>query len=52
MTITGISSMATRQVLADLAIAYEKQSGVTVAVVSVAGWMPSSGCRPARRLTW
>ena len=37
MTITGISSMATRQVLADLAIAYEKQSGVTVAVVSVGG---------------
>ena len=37
MTITGISSMATRQVLADLAIAYEKQSGVTVAVESVGG---------------
>ena len=37
MTITGISSMATRQVLADLAAAFEEQTGVTVAVESVGG---------------
>ena len=37
MKITGISSVATRQVLADLASAYEQQSGVTVAISSVGG---------------
>ncbi len=35
--ITGISSMATRQVLAELAAAYEKLSGVAVAIESVGG---------------
>lgn len=35
--ITGISSMATRQVLAELADAYQRQSGQSVAVVSVGG---------------
>ena len=37
MTITGISSMATRQVLADLAAAYEEQTDATVAITSVGG---------------
>ncbi|EKS70212.1 MULTISPECIES: substrate-binding domain-containing protein [Caballeronia] len=37
MSITGISSMATRQVLNDLACAYEAQSGQRVAIVSVGG---------------
>jgi molybdate transport system substrate-binding protein len=35
--ITGISSMATRQVLADLAAAYEQRSGCQVAIESVGG---------------
>lgn len=35
--ITGISSMATRQVLAELAAAYEARSGCTVAIESVGG---------------
>jgi molybdate transport system substrate-binding protein len=35
--LTGISSMATRQVLAELADAYERQSGQAVAIVSVGG---------------
>jgi len=35
--ITGISSMATRQVLAELAVAYRKQSGVVVEFESVGG---------------
>jgi len=35
--ITGISSMATRRVLADLAAAYERQSGLRVAIESVGG---------------
>jgi len=35
--ITGISSMATRHLLADLSEAYEQQSGLRVAVVSVGG---------------
>jgi molybdate transport system substrate-binding protein len=35
--ITGISSMATRQVLADLAAAYEQRSGRSVAIESVGG---------------
>jgi molybdate transport system substrate-binding protein len=35
--ITGISSMATRQVLADLAAAYARSSGVDVAIESVGG---------------
>ena len=35
--ITGISSMATRALLADLARAYEEQSGCTVAIESVGG---------------
>ena len=35
--ITGISSMATRQVLAELCAAYERQSGDTVAIESVGG---------------
>ena len=37
MTITGISSMATRQVLADLAAAFEEQTDRTVAITSVGG---------------
>ncbi len=37
MSITGISSMATRQVLNDLACAYEAQSGQRIAIVSVGG---------------
>jgi molybdate transport system substrate-binding protein len=36
-TITGISSMATRGVLADLAEAWRQRSGVTVAIESVGG---------------
>ncbi len=36
-TITGISSMATRQVLAELAAAYTQRSGVAVAIESVGG---------------
>ena len=35
--ITGISSMATRQVLAELCAAYERQSGDTVVIESVGG---------------
>ena len=35
--ITGISSMATRQVLAELAAAYRQQSGTEVAIESVGG---------------
>jgi molybdate transport system substrate-binding protein len=35
--ITGISSMATRHVLAELADAYQRQSGQRVAIVSVGG---------------
>jgi len=35
--ITGISSMATRQVLAELALAYETRSGCLVAIESVGG---------------
>jgi molybdate transport system substrate-binding protein len=35
--LTGISSMATRQVLADLAEAYEQQTGVRVAITSMGG---------------
>lgn len=35
--ITGISSMATRQVLAELARAFERRSGCTVAIESVGG---------------
>ena len=35
--ITGISSMATRALLADLARAYEQQTGTTVAIESVGG---------------
>ena len=35
--ITGISSMATRQVLAELAAAYERRSGQQVAIESVGG---------------
>jgi molybdate transport system substrate-binding protein len=35
--ITGISSMATRQVLAELARAFEQRSGCTVAIESVGG---------------
>jgi len=37
VTITGISSMATRLVLAELAAAYERQAGCTVAIESVGG---------------
>lgn len=37
MTITGISSMATRQVLAELAAAYTQHTGVAVAIESVGG---------------
>ena len=37
MTISGISSMATRQVLAELAAAYTQRSGVAVAIESVGG---------------
>lgn len=36
-SLTGISSMATRQVLADLAAAYRQRSGVAVAIESVGG---------------
>lgn len=36
-TITGISSMATRRVLADLTEAYRRASGVTVAIEAVGG---------------
>lgn len=36
-TLTGISSMATRQVLADLTAAYTQRSGVHVAIESVGG---------------
>jgi molybdate transport system substrate-binding protein len=36
-TLTGISSMATRQVLADLSAAYRQRSGVAVAIESVGG---------------
>ncbi|HSW04551.1 substrate-binding domain-containing protein [Aquabacterium sp.] len=36
-TITGISSMATRQVLADLAVAFEQSQGCQVAIESVGG---------------
>ena len=35
--LTGISSMATRQILADLAEAYEQRTGVRVAIRSVGG---------------
>ncbi|MFM0287935.1 substrate-binding domain-containing protein [Paraburkholderia megapolitana] len=35
--VTGISSMATRQVLAELAVAYERLSGQPVAIESVGG---------------
>jgi molybdate transport system substrate-binding protein len=35
--LTGISSMATRQLLADLAEAYEQQTGVRVAITSMGG---------------
>jgi molybdate transport system substrate-binding protein len=35
--ITGISSMATRQVLAELAAAFERESGLAVAIESVGG---------------
>ncbi len=35
--LTGISSMATRQVLADLAEAYQRQSGADVSIESVGG---------------
>jgi molybdate transport system substrate-binding protein len=37
ITITGISSMATRQVLAELAAAFEARSGYRVAIESVGG---------------
>ncbi|MBK7616808.1 MAG: substrate-binding domain-containing protein [Burkholderiales bacterium] len=36
-TLTGISSMATRQVLADLVAAYQQRSGVQVKIESVGG---------------
>jgi molybdate transport system substrate-binding protein len=36
-TITGISSMATRQVLADLVGAYSRETGVAVAIESIGG---------------
>ena len=36
-TLSGISSMATRQVLAELTAAYERRSGVRVAIESVGG---------------
>src|SRR5260221_14446543 len=36
-SLTGISSMATRQVLAELAVAFERQSGQRVAIESVGG---------------
>lgn len=36
-SLTGISSMATRQLLADLAAAYRQRSGVEVAIESVGG---------------
>lgn len=35
--ITGISSMATRPILAELAAAYERESGIAVAIESVGG---------------
>lgn len=37
MSVTGISSMATRQILAELASAYEEACGETVAIESVGG---------------
>jgi molybdate transport system substrate-binding protein len=37
MTVTGISSMATRALLADLAAAYTRRSGLRVAIESVGG---------------
>jgi molybdate transport system substrate-binding protein len=37
VTVTGISSMATRQILADLASAYETATGQAVAIESVGG---------------
>lgn len=37
MSITGISSMATRQILAELAAAYEEATGETVTIESVGG---------------
>jgi molybdate transport system substrate-binding protein len=37
MTITGISSMATRQVLAELTAAYTQRAGMAVAIESVGG---------------
>jgi molybdate transport system substrate-binding protein len=37
LTLTGISSMATRQVLAELCAAYAERAGVTVAIESVGG---------------
>lgn len=37
MSVTGISSMATRQILAELASAYEEASGETIAIESVGG---------------
>ena len=36
-TLTGISSMATRQVLAGLVAAYQQRSGVQVKIESVGG---------------
>lgn len=36
-TLSGISSMATRQLLADLALAYQQHSGVALAIESVGG---------------
>jgi molybdate transport system substrate-binding protein len=36
-TLTGISSMATRQLLAELAVAYRQRSGVALAMESVGG---------------
>lgn len=36
-TLTGISSMATRQVLADLVVAYQQRTGTQVAIESVGG---------------
>ena len=37
MSVTGISSMATRQILAELAAAYEEATGETVTIESVGG---------------
>jgi len=50
--ITGISSMATRQVLAELAGAYRQQSGIEVAFESVGGVDAASGCRPVSPSIW